>query len=730
MNKSRSLNPRPLETQGGGEPRASAHWRADRRSSATLAAAMRVNCPHPTVVVDEIGRVVSLNSFAKFMLDRLEQDVIGWTTEELLGFSIEVTSSSAEASPPPNQDLNAAQSTFSERARRRDGSTFPVEVTCAQLQLQERSLTIIHFCDVSARHAAETRLRQLSTALEQIADHAVITDSDGRILYVNRAFECVTGYSSAQVIGKTMSLINSGHHDAAFFAALWQTIRSGQVFRAEIVNRKASGDLYIDEQSISPFIDKQSGATYYIATGRDVSDRRLRDPLTGLPTRDALLARVEVAMARMKRSPNEAYFALIFIDLDRFKNVNDAHGNLVGDQVLVEMGNRIRQAVRDTDAVAQVSHLDRDEFAVLVEELQGIEDVRRIAQRLDNLIRMPIRVPDGSLIVVTASIGISTPTPGHGTPDAILQDAETAMRKAKSTPDEPCQMFDLAMHRRAQNRLHLESDLRAAISRDEFVLHYQPIVSFASGRITGCEALVRWLSPTRGFVSPLDFIEISEETGLIVPLGQLVLEKACRQTRGWHDRGFEDISVAVNVSTRQLFEEQFVDAVRRILEETRLEPRLLKIEITESAAARDPERVISVLLALKNLGISLLIDDFGTGHSSLSRITRFPLHKLKIDRSFVTQIPNSYNDNAIASTIVAMAHGLGLGVIAEGVETLDQAEFLCDLGCEEMQGYLFSKPVAASDFEQLLLSDKRLSPRLRDPEMNGPASALCRIETA
>lgn len=708
------------------ESSGSSHWQRERFNSATIVAAARVDCPHPTVVLDDQHRVISLNSYAALLLDRNERDVRGWRVEELLGFSLDLSDFSSDAPPPPRRDAYAAQSTFSERVRRRDGTTFPVEVTCAQLHAQGRVFTILHFCDVSARHAAETRLRQLSSALEQIADHAVITDADGRILYVNRAFEQVTGFSRESAIGQTMSIINSGRHDEAFFTSLWNTIRAGQVFRGEIVNRKVSGDLYIDEQFISPYIDEQTGATYYIATGRDVSERKLRDPLTGLPTRDALLARVELAMARMRRSPDVACYALMFIDLNRFKNVNDAHGNLVGDRVLVETGNRILQTLRECDVVSQACHLDRDEFALFVDELSCFEEVRRIAQRLDSAIRMPILVPGGVPVVVTASIGIATPTAGHVTPEAILQDAETAMRKAKSTPDEPCQVFDIAMHRRAQSRLHLESDLRTAIARDEFVLHYQPIISFATGRITSCEALVRWLSSTRGFVSPLEFIEIAEETGLIVPLGRLVLEKACRQARRWQQRGYCNLSVAVNVSTHQLFEDHFVETVQQILAETALDPHLLKIEITESAAACNPESTIAVLLALKALGISLLIDDFGTGHSSLSRITRFPLHKLKIDRSFVTRIPNSHNDNAIASTIVAMAHGLGLGVIAEGVETLEQAAFLHQLGCEEMQGYLFSKPVAASDFEQLLISDKRLAIHC-DSADGGPTSAVtCR----
>ena len=559
------------------------------------------------------------------------------------------------------------------------------------------------------RQSAVLPMAMLSLAFEQIADHAVITDDQGTILYVNRAFEEVTGHPRAFAVGNTMRLIKSGKHEQPFYAELWAKLRSGKAFRAEFVNRNARGDLYIDEQSIAPFIDDETGTTYYIATGRDVTERRLRDPLTGLPTRTALVDRITQAIARFERDPKIHPFALAFIDIDRFKSVNDAHGMAGGDQILVEIGSRIRAAVRKVDAVAQVSHLDRDEFALLLEGLRGIEDVRRIAQRLLEAIREPITLSDGATVVISASIGIASASDKHRTPETLLQDAETAMRRAKATPDDPCQVLDPKMHERAQNRLRFESEMRAALKRDEFILHYQPIVSLATGIITSCEALVRWIHPTRGFIPPLEFIDIAEETGLIVPLGQIVLEKACRQAQAWQEMGLGPISVAVNVSPRQLSEGHLVETVRQTLELSNLHPHLLKIEITESGAANNPDVAIAVLRGLKDLGVELLIDDFGTGFSSLSRLTRFPLNKLKIDRSFVTNIPDNGYDSTVASTIVAMAHSLGLQVIAEGVETTDQAAFLRFIGCEEMQGYLFSKPVAAPEFERLLRDGKRMS---------------------
>jgi diguanylate cyclase (GGDEF)-like protein/PAS domain S-box-containing protein len=709
MKPTKSTSP-PVEHRVQEEPHGgSGRWHSDRRSSATMQASSRVESPHPTIVADVNGKVVSVNSFAAFLLQREDQDVRGWNVEDLLGFPIEDPARMGDSQAAMASRANGALSTIPGDARRRDGTIFPVEVTCARFFYGESQFLIIHFCDVSARHATESRLRQLSSALEQTAELAVIVDAQGIVLFVNRAFETVSGFSRGAVVGKTMEILRLDSHDPAFYAELWATLTSGKVFQGEIVSRNAKGELYVVEQQIAPFTDKVTGIKYYIATGRDVTERRFRDPLTGLPSRAAFIERVSQSIARNERNQTSRPFALGFVDLDRFRNVNDGHGTLIGDQVLVEIAHRIRRTVRKIDAVAHVSHLERDEFAILFEDLRACEDVRRIGERILNAIREPVVLPSGSTLVVGASIGFALATRNDTGAEALLRDAETAMRRAKTTPDDPCQVFDLEMHERARNRLQLETDLRAGLVRREFVLHYQPIVSLQTGQITSCEALVRWQHPTRGFISPLEFIEIAEESGLIVPLGRLILEMACGQAQSWRTRTVGNVSVAVNISPRQLAEGQLLETVQCCLAATGLAPELLKLEITESVAARKPTETIAVLRALRDIGVQLLMDDFGTGYSSLSRLAGFPLHKLKIDRSFVTRLPNSPHDGAIASTIVTMAHGLGLEVIAEGVETLDQAYFLRSIGCEEMQGYLFSKPVEATAFAQLLRSEKRLS---------------------
>lgn len=688
---------------------ASGRWRVDERGSAKMQATSRVESPHPTIVADKSGIVVSVNSFAARVLQREGEDVRGWHIEDLLGFKLGLLELDPDQRAALTNEATGALSTIPGCAHRRDGTTFPVEVTCAVLYYRAAQFIVVHFCDVSARHAAEARVRQMSTALEQTAEHAVITDSNGVVLYVNRAFEAASGFSRGTVVGQRMELWKADSQDPSSYAKLWATLAKGSVFQGELVNCNSSGEPYVVEEQVAPFKDAVTGDTYYIATGRDVTERRFRDALTGLPSRAALMDNASRAVARFERELTTRPLALGFIDLDRFRYINDAHGKDVGDQVLLEVAGRIRSTVRRVDVVAHVSHLERDEFAVLLEELRAVEDVRRIGQRILEAIREPIVLPSGNSVVVGASIGFALTTSAHQkTPEILLRDAETAMRRAKATPDDACQVFDLAMHERARTRLQLEAELRGGIARREFVLHYQPVVSLATGEITSCEALVRWQHPTRGLVFPDEFIQIAEESGLIVPLGRLILEMACTQARAWVDSGSGVLSVAVNISTRQLTEGLFVEMVQECLESSNLPPEMLKLEITESVAARKPEETIATLHALRQLGVQLLMDDFGTGYSSLSRLCGFPLNKLKIDRSFVMHLPHSVQYGAIASTIVAMAHGLGLAVIAEGVETLEQARFVGAIGCEEMQGYLFSRPVEASTLEQLLKSGKKL----------------------
>ncbi|HEY5959369.1 MAG TPA: EAL domain-containing protein, partial [Polyangiaceae bacterium] len=564
---------------------------------------------------------------------------------------------------------------------------------------------------LSGTSLLEHAIRHQVSLLEYVADHVALTDRSQRILYVNRTFETVTGIAREHALGKQLNEIWAGRIDDQRLLEIKRTLSDGNVYRREFVNRNAIGELFYDELTITPLRNPRGEVNYFLAVGRDATAKRLSDPSTGLQARALLLERIRLAIARARRGNDDWNFALLFIDVDRFKVINDTYGISAGDQVILEISRRLNSAVRRIDLVAQVGHLNRDEFAILAEELNDPSDARSIAERLLELLRQPIQI-DGNEIVLSVSIGIASATPSHEQPEALLRDAETAMNLAKQSPTESCRIFDPALHERALVRTRLGIELRRALETDEIVPFFQPIVSVKRGVITGAEALVRWRHPSRGLVSPLDFIPAAEESGLIVPLGQRVLRESCRTAVTWGAYGQGELTVAVNVSLRQFRDRDFVESVRQILAETQLPPALLKLELTESTAADDPEAVARSLQELKELGVQTLMDDFGTGYSSLNYLTRLSLDKLKIDRSFIMRIPGSLHDTQVASTILVLAHNLGLGVIAEGVETEAQLDFLRQLGCEEIQGYLFSPPVPSADFDRLLIDGYTLDQAL------------------
>jgi diguanylate cyclase (GGDEF)-like protein/PAS domain S-box-containing protein len=592
----------------------------------------------------------------------------------------------------------------------RAGRTLDVEWRFWARRGEDGRVTQLEGLDVDATSNRDSQRFHLSSSslerkmvhlheslLEYVADHVVLTDQHLHILYVNRAFETVSGFPREQALGKRISEMWQGRIDAERIAEIGRQLAAGNIYRGEFVNRNAAGELYYDELSVLPLRSQAGELKYFLAVGRDATTRRLSDPITGLQTRALLLERTRLAIARSLRATKPCHFALLFLDIDRFKVINDTYGMPVGDQVILEISRRLNTAVRQVDAVGQIGHLNRDEFAVLVEDLSDPADARVIADRILELVRKPIIV-DSNELVLSVSIGIASSAPHYTRPEELLRDAETAMSLAKQNPTESCWIFDPTLREKSIQRTKLGVELRRALETDELCPYFQPIVSVHSGEITGAEALVRWRHPTRGLVSPLEFIPAAEESGLIVPLGLKVMRDASRQIVEWHREGFGHLSVAVNVSARQFRDRHFVESVERVIQETGILPRALKIELTESTAADDPAAVVKILEHLKRLGIQTLMDDFGTGYSSLNYLTRLPLDKLKIDRSFIMRIPGSAHDSLVTSTILVLAHNLGLGAIAEGVETEEQLAFLRDLSCDEFQGYLFSPPVTAVEF--------------------------------
>ncbi len=537
--------------------------------------------------------------------------------------------------------------------------------------------------------------------LEQIVDHVAIITPDGNIEYVNAAFEAVSGQSRESILGHPIREVwgELGSTEGLPPTATLCTV-GGEAYHCDRVSRSQSGELFFDEVVVSPLRDQQGRIEHFVAVGRDGTAKHLTDPLTGLMTHHLLQERIRLATERSQRDPAR-HPALLFLDVDRFKSINDTYGQQAGDQVIRELGRRIQLAVRELDAVAQVGHMTRDEYAVLLEDLRTPDDARRIAQRISDRMRGPIPLVGGE-VVPTASIGITYDWKASTRPEEVIRDAETAMMRAKHSVPGSHAFFDPVLHQQIVERQRLNVELQRALERDELILHYQPVVDLTTGRVSGAEALVRWQHPERGLLPPAQFIPAAEQSDLIVTLGLHVLRSACHQMATWHRAGFDLPSVSVNVSARQLGDPHLVDLVRAALLESSLEQGAIKLEVTESMAVTDPEATLQILAMLKGLGVRILLDDFGTGYSSLSYLTRLPLDMLKIDRSFICQVPGNAHDESVVTTICAMAKSLGLGLVAEGVETEEQLRFVRGLRCDEMQGFVFSRPLPAAEFRQFV----------------------------
>lgn len=557
-----------------------------------------------------------------------------------------------------------------------------------------------------ARRRAEVQMRNLASAMEQTADTIVITSLDGVIEYVNAAFEKTTGFGKEEAVGQTPSLLKSGQQDAAYYAKLWTTLKNGDVFRGTLVNRRKDGSLYHEEKTITPLRDAEGNITHYLAAGRDITERlkaqeQLHNltyfsPLTGLPNRALFLDRLNQLLSRGRRV--NRIIALLFINLDRFKAVNDSLGHDAGDQALQIMPERLNACVREGDTVA---HLGADLFAIILQDMDAADDVPLIAQTILDAIAAPARLESDDFIL-TASIGIALYPHDGESAQELLKCADAALTRAKGQGGNSFHFFTVDIHRNALQSLSLASSLHGALERGEFQVYYQSQHNTENRQLAGMEALLRWNHPGQGMLPPSMFIPILEETGMIVPVGEWVLRSACRQMALWQSSGFVPVRVAVNLSARQLNSPSLTATVASVLAETGLDPKYLELEITESMLMQDIELTIATLDALADMGVMIAIDDYGTGYSSLAYLKRLNVDVLKIDQSFVRGISMDTDDEAIVASTVSMAHKLGLAVIAEGVETEAQLEYLRLNACDRVQGYLFSRPVPANEIQVLL----------------------------
>ncbi len=560
--------------------------------------------------------------------------------------------------------------------------------------------------DNTQQRRAEEELRLAAKVFESSGEAIMISDAAGTIISVNRAFTRVTGYEPGEVVGRTTDLLSSGRHDREFFRALWRSIHEVGYWNGEIWNRRRDGEVFPMWLSVSAVRDERGLTTHLVGIFADISERKSaeariaflahHDTLTNLPNRLLLRDRMQQAIAHCERSGCRV--ALLFVDLDRFKAVNDSFGHPAGDALLRDAARRLEDCVRDSDTV---SRQGGDEFLVVLTELQDAEVPARVAAKIMESLAQPYRI-EGHEATLSASVGIAVyPEDGAGF-DELLKKADIAMYHAKESGRNAFRFYTERMNADAQERLELHGLLRRALERKEFRLHFQPVVDLASGRVVGAEALLRWQSPERGLVAPGQFIAAAEHSGLIVPIGEWVLGEACAELARWHAGGAGELTMAVNISAIQFRRGDVEDTVRRALEASGAPAAALELELTESILIDGAEAVLATLRRLQSLGVRLAIDDFGTGYSSLAYLKRFAVDKLKIDQSFVRDIVADQEDAAIVRAVIQMAKSLNLSVLAEGVETGDVAAELRRMECDLVQGYFFGRPIPADEFRALL----------------------------
>lgn len=564
--------------------------------------------------------------------------------------------------------------------------------------------------DVTERKLAERELTIAATAFEA-QEGIIVTDSETKILRVNKAFTDITGYMPEQVIGQTPSMLSSGKHDKAFYELMWTTINHSGSWEGEIWNRRRNGEVFPERLVITAVKDKDGQVTNYVATLADITQSKadndaiknlaFYDPLTQLPNRRLLFDRLGQALVSSDRS--EKFGALLFIDIDNFKTLNDSLGHNTGDLFLKIIATRLQSCIREEDTVARIGG---DEFVILLEDLEDdaldvAATVEVLGQKVLSLLAQPYKL-DSHDYLASASIGVTIFHKQEVGVEQLLKQADIAMYQAKDAGRNAMRFFDKKMQKAVEERVALERELRLALEKAQFELYYQPQVD-QHKRLLGAEALIRWTHPKKGIVMPSEFIPLAEDSGLIVLIGQKVLEEACMQLSKWQDhQPTKHLSLSINVSAKQFNQENFVAMVEETVKRYAFDPSFLKFEIVESMLLESLGMTIDKMNSLRKLGIRFELDDFGTGYSSLQYLKQLPLDQLKIDQSFVRDVESDDNDKALVKTIIAMGHGLGIKVTAEGVETDAQRQFLMDHGCDYFQGYLFGRPMEIDQFESLI----------------------------
>lgn len=658
-------------------------------------------------MTDLQGRFMEVNdSYCRLM---------AYSRDELLSMrvsDIEVEGISGEVSRRIDELNQNGRVSFETCYRNKYGSILNVEVSCNVNTVGSKSI----YCflrDVTERKKFEEQLSISAIAFES-NESLMITDSSEIILRVNKSFTESTGYTAKECVGQTPRMLKSGRHDKAFYAAMWDSINRTGTWQGEVWDRRKSGQVYPKWLTITAVKGTGGKVTHYVGTHVDITERKaaedkiqslaLYDTLTDLPNRRLLLDMLRQSFASGARSKRTC--ALMFIDLDNFKTLNDTQGHDIGDLLLQQVAKRLKSCVRESDTVAR---LGGDEFVVVLACMAGnpveaAENAEIVGRKIHTALSQPYQLAMHEYRC-TASIGIALANDLKLPIDELMKQADIAMYESKKAGRNTLRFFDQQMQKSVNARAAIESELRQALDKGQFQLYYQSQVT-SSRKVFGAEALIRWVHPERGMVSPAQFIPLAEETGLILPIGQWVVETACTQLKGWAKNILtRNLVLAVNVSARQFRQPDFVANIQATVLHHAINPNLLKLELTESLTLENIEDTIAKMNALNEIGVQLALDDFGTGYSSLQYLKRLPLDQLKIDQSFVRDIATGKNDKAIVNTIIAMARSLNLDVIAEGVETEAQRQFLLENGCNHYQGYLFSKPVPIDQFDVLLESN-------------------------
>ena len=579
-----------------------------------------------------------------------------------------------------------------------------VEMRATAISWQGQDASLVVLRDVTPRREAEALIQMQARALEASANGIFITDDKGHVIWSNQALTDISGYNADEIKGQSIKIFRSGKHSDSFYADIRTKLLSGEAWKGRIVNRRKDGSLYTTDQTVTPVRDATGRLSHFVAIQEDISERlktqgeliRLAeyDTLTGLPNRHIFMDRLQAAIERAQRA--EKMVAVMVLDVDNFKAINNTLGHSVGDALLVAVSEKMSAIMRQTDTLA---HLGGDEFGLVLENVKDMAAASRMMRKILDTFRVPLTI-NGNVVEVTASIGIAAYPKDDTEPASLMRQAELAMYQAKAGGRDAFRYFDREMDADIRRRVKLEADLRRAVEGNQLWLAYQPQMDLATNRIVGAEALIRWNHPERGLVSPGEFIPIAEASGLILPIGDWIIEEICRQHQIWQAVGLPALRLGFNVSGVQFRQKNLAAHVVAMLGKAGLSAHDLDIEITETVAMERSGRVQENVDHLTAAGVSMSMDDFGTGYSSLSNLQAFPVCRLKVDASFVRGIGQSRDDEKIVEAVIRLGQSLDLTVVAEGVETAEQLQFLKERGCDEIQGYLISKPLAPEQFRK------------------------------